>query len=295
MCIAMFLPVMFLSLAVTLNLRNWMYYFIRIGDMAFQHQCMHAESTGHPVDPSLVRTQKRGRLWLQAVNIAAIFFMVMVGLFYMGIIALLIISQDGARSVLLAEAFTGTLYTAHSLMFAFWGARILLRLRKYFREFYDENWAILLFATLGLSLSLLLRGFLDLVRLDKRVREFLYEHENVFNSILFIFCDIIPICFQLSTLIFGYIRKRNQKKYRLSVQRHLSNQRESDLPQDQSQFGASSPFNYSHLSGSSNVSFFDPPLFANSHAESRSCSMLTGEQMSLGQINKTVMKQEDAY
>jgi hypothetical protein len=37
MVVAMFLPVLFLSLAVTLNLRNWANYFIKIGDMAYQY------------------------------------------------------------------------------------------------------------------------------------------------------------------------------------------------------------------------------------------------------------------
>lgn len=265
MCIAMFLPVMFLSLAVTLNLRNWMYYFIRIGEMAFHHQSMHSETSGQSVDPRLLRIQRRSRAWLTAVNFGATFAMMFVGLYYVAIITVLIKSQDVARSVLLAEVFTGSLYTAHSLMFAYWGARILLRLKTYFREFYDENWKILLFATIGLSSSLLLRGVLDLTRVDGRVRAYLVSHENVFNIILFLFCDIIPICFQLSTLIFGYIRKRNEKKYRLSIQRHTSHQRESDLPQDQDRLGASSPFNFSNMSGSSALSFFDPPLFVNSH------------------------------
>lgn len=33
--ISLILPIVFLSIAIIINLRNWIYYFVKIGDMAF--------------------------------------------------------------------------------------------------------------------------------------------------------------------------------------------------------------------------------------------------------------------
>ena len=38
MIISLILPILFLSMAILINLRNWFYYYIKIGDMAYHMQ-----------------------------------------------------------------------------------------------------------------------------------------------------------------------------------------------------------------------------------------------------------------
>ena len=158
--------------------------------------------------------------------------------------------------------FTGSLYTLHSVVFAVSGFLIMNRLKWYFPDFYNENWGIILIATIALSFSLILRGILDLIRLNNSARTFMYSHENIFNGILFVCCDIIPIYFQLFTLIFGFIRKRQERKQKLSLNyspnQVQNNQRESE--NNNGERFMSSMFNISGASASSNSSYFDPPL-----------------------------------
>ena len=131
--------------------------------------------------------------------------------------------ESHAQELERAELITGTLFSCYSFFFGITGALILKRLKKYFLDFYNENKNMILFATLGLMFSLLIRGILDLTKYQERAnKEFnmeMADFENVYNGVTLLVCDIIPIMFQLSTLIFGYIRKRNDKRYRLEVER----------------------------------------------------------------------------
>lgn len=108
--------------------------------------------------------------------------------------------------------------TLLGLTFMFVGFAIQRRLQQYFNEFYLENRKILLFATFGLSLPILFRGLVDLLRAYvASVENFANTHDIIFNVIMYFFSDVIPNMLQLSTLIFGYIRRRNEKKYRLEI------------------------------------------------------------------------------
>jgi len=65
----------------------------------------------------------------------------------------------------------------------------------------------------------MLRGLVDLLRFSiASVEEYINAHDTVYNIFVFLFLDCIPLCFQLSTLIFGYIRQRDNKQYRLQVE-----------------------------------------------------------------------------
>ena len=50
------------------------------------------------------------------------------------------------------------------IIFLISGTMTIIRLNNYFPEFYKENKKILIFATLGLSLPVFLRGLLNLIR-----------------------------------------------------------------------------------------------------------------------------------
>lgn len=150
-----------------------------------------------------------------------------------------------------AEALVGYSFTILGIFFFIWGVLILILLKIYFLEFYTENKWIVFMATMGLCLSSVLRGSLDLIRFyNSEFRDFLENNEIIYNFLIFFFCDTIPQCFQLSTLIFGYIRRRNDKRYRLII----NHSRESNL---------SALLNSELTDSQSNEfqqSYFDPPL-----------------------------------
>lgn len=50
------------------------------------------------------------------------------------------------------------------MVFAISGVKINYRISKYFKEFYYENKMMLYLATMGLSIPLIVRGTLDIVR-----------------------------------------------------------------------------------------------------------------------------------
>lgn len=113
---------------------------------------------------------------------------------------------------------TGYYFTFLGTTFFSFGFLILYRLKWYFREFYQENKGLVLFATMGLCFSCLIRGILDLLQFySKSFVHFVEDKETWYNLFVFIFCDTIPLGFQLSTLIFGYIRRRNIKKHGLGI------------------------------------------------------------------------------
>lgn len=101
--------------------------------------------------------------------------------------------------------------------------------------------------------SLLIRAGIDNMRFfDSKFSEHVEENENFYNALLLVFCDIIPIGFQLSTMIFGYIRKKNEKKYKAEAERSQNvSENKSDDERSSNTF----------VSTSNNSSYFDPPLF----------------------------------
>ena len=118
---------------------------------------------------------------------------------------------------------SGFIFTTLGVLFALSGIATNMRIKKYFRGFYREHRCMLNFATIGLSLPLMIRGALDILRaFDTDIEKLIHDEPALYSSILFIVGDIIPMSFQLSSLIFGYIRKQKDKKYRLE-KRHSEN------------------------------------------------------------------------
>ena len=109
------------------------------------------------------------------------------------------------------------------LAFGVSGTMTNMRLKKYFNKFYIENRIMLTCATLGLSIPLILRGSMDLFRhYDPEFDKMVNENIALYDSMIFSIGDAIPISFQLSSLIFGYIRNKKDKKSRLIVGRKES-------------------------------------------------------------------------
>ena len=62
------------------------------------------------------------------------------------------------------QLVAGSCFIVVSILFAYSGIKINLRIKKYFTEFYDENSKMLWAATVGLSLPIMFRGVLDVIR-----------------------------------------------------------------------------------------------------------------------------------
>ena len=113
---------------------------------------------------------------------------------------------------------------------------------------------MIVLASFGLSLPLMLRAIVDFLRFSvTSIETYINENDEVYNIFVFLFLDCIPLCFQLSTLIFGYIRQRDNKKYTLEVDgaligdntRAYTRESETDAFTNNSSMGQS---------------YFDPPL-----------------------------------
>ena len=63
-------------------------------------------------------------------------------------------------------------------------------------------------ATFGLSIPLIIRGINDLwSKMSDSYHALIMTHNTTFEWVFYVFCELIPLCFQLSSLVFGYIRK----------------------------------------------------------------------------------------
>ena len=102
-------------------------------------------------------------------------------------------------------------------MFLVVGLMIHFKIRKYFPQFFLQNRCVTLIATISLTFSTASRGIIDLAGLTGALDNFYEEHPALYNGFFLIFGDLVPIGFQLSTLVFGYIRRKNNSKMRLEV------------------------------------------------------------------------------
>lgn len=113
----------------------------------------------------------------------------------------------------------GIIFTVLGLTFAISGILMLNRLKKYFNKFFVENLSMLVLAINGLSIPLILRGFLNLFRhFSEAFEDFIADNQIAYDIITFIL-EILPVCFQLSSMVFGYIRGKNSKRNSLMVER----------------------------------------------------------------------------
>ena len=90
--------------------------------------------------------------------------------------------------------------------FAFFVTGILMAyyLRKYYNDFWAENWAFIVAATFLLSFPLFVRG-VNLYLMDKKGSYYHYylNHFAPVNTFYVVFSSILPITTQLASLIFG--------------------------------------------------------------------------------------------
>lgn len=72
---------------------------------------------------------------------------------------------------------------------------------------------------LGLSVPLTVHSILDLLNLIPEYLIYKYKNLELFNGLTIFFCFLVPISFQFSSLVFGFIRNKNDKnRFRVGVQ-----------------------------------------------------------------------------
>ena len=104
-------------------------------------------------------------------------------------------------------------YLVLGAIFGLVGFLILKRLKSEFLVFYQDHGNKVALVSTGLLVSLGFRGLIDTLRFFVHIVNSKAEaYENVYNGFMLIFADLIPLAFQLSTLVFGYIRNKNEKK-----------------------------------------------------------------------------------
>ena len=112
-------------------------------------------------------------------------------------------------------------------------------------------------STLGLSLPLILRGTCDYLNQFDWYCHIKDSNEHLWQLIFFFIGDVIPLSLQLTSLVFGYIRSKVNKKSRLEAK--LDNSGEFTSGRD---FLSTSKQSTSNVSNnlSDTQTFFDPPL-----------------------------------
>jgi hypothetical protein len=175
------LPVTLLSTAVVLNLNNWVFYYIKIGEMA-SHVDHKAIKLGE------LKALNRKRMILNGVTIAAIFVI----LFTFAVVCYHSLNGD----IIETQDKIGFNFLILGVAFGITGLMTNMRLKHYFSEFYFENRKMLILATVGLSFPLMLRGCFDLTRFYNQGAEiFICRNIAVYDTILFLIGDVIPISF----------------------------------------------------------------------------------------------------
>ena len=109
---------------------------------------------------------------------------------------------------------TGTIFCTLGLGFFMYGIMTMRTLKLFFKKFYIENRCVLVFATTSLFLPLVIRGVLNLLNaLNRGFAQWVVYRRMWFELVMYVVGTVIPLSSQLSTLIFGHIRKRKNEKY----------------------------------------------------------------------------------
>ena len=90
----------------------------------------------------------------------------------------------------------GAIFVFLGLAFGITGIMTNMRLKSHFTEFYNENKCMLLGATYGLSIPMILRGLNDIMtRFSAKYHKVIMEHNISFEIIFFVFLELPVISF----------------------------------------------------------------------------------------------------
>lgn len=98
-------------------------------------------------------------------------------------------------------------------LFLLSGIMINYRIKDYFWDFYDENVCVLWAATFLLSIPIICRGMIDLTRhFNEDFNRFLNRNGMFYTPFFYIVLDMMPMCFQISSLVFGFLRYKKNRQ-----------------------------------------------------------------------------------
>ena len=154
------------------------------------------------------------------------------------------------------------------------GYIMLDRLKRYFKDFYKHFGTKLWIANILLTLPLLFRGIIDLIKLDKAFSDWLFENywrTGLYNIILITLATYVPMLLQISSLIFGFVRNKQVKLFRSfreskagteeSMDRGSRSSKRLKRPRPTYTESITSRSSISDTrSATSDNSFFDPPI-----------------------------------
>ena len=91
---------------------------------------------------------------------------------------------------------------------------MIFKLKKHFPDYYKKTSCYLYLATLGLCIPLLIRGFNSVMVLFPKTGYVKWSglHNNLFNLLFFVTSTLVPSVFQISSLVFGLLRSKSDKK-----------------------------------------------------------------------------------
>ena len=141
----------FFAIAVVINIRNWIYYFIKIGEMA----------TGGDCKRQIFVLDFLIGVYI-SLNIAFVFLEPIYSSLF----------PDFELNTIIFYYLNGVNYFVISFVYALTGFMILFRLKTNFNSFYLKYGKVLMFATIALSLPLFCRSLSSILRgLNKDIED----------------------------------------------------------------------------------------------------------------------------
>ena len=67
------------------------------------------------------------------------------------------------------------------------------RMKKYFKPFFDEHKFMLIIASIGLSVPLIVRGILDFYRINENFEKARSKKQGVYDTLFYLIGDLIPL------------------------------------------------------------------------------------------------------
>ena len=104
------------------------------------------------------------------------------------------------------------MYACLGTAFLACGITMNIALKQYFPHFYKTNSCSLWLATISLSVPLFLRAVINLVyKESKSFQKFFLDQYIISNNTFLVFSTYIPIVTSTFSLVFGYLRRRQEK------------------------------------------------------------------------------------
>lgn len=88
-----------------------------------------------------------------------------------------------------------------------------MRLKKYFPDFFSEHKSKIWIVSVSLFVSMVTRTVVNfMLSYSPSFLHFAEQNSKWYNLFTIIICDLVPIILQLFTLVFGFIRSKNERK-----------------------------------------------------------------------------------